>query len=53
MACSCGAGKKNSAAAQTSKTYVHTDPQGTQRTYKSEVEAAAATKRLGGAYRPA
>ena len=46
MACACG-------KTQTveNKTYVHTSPTGEQRTYKTEVEAAAATQRLGGTYR--
>ena len=47
MACACGS-KTGTAS---SKTYVHTSPTGEKRTYKSEVEAAAATKRLGGTYR--
>lgn len=47
MACSCGKSK----ASQASKTYVHTDPDGVRKTYKSEVEAVAAQKRVGGTYR--
>lgn len=47
MACSCGKPKTS----QASKTYVHTDPSGVQKTYKSEVEAVAAQKRAGGTYR--
>jgi len=46
MACACG--KKTQ---QTSKTYVHTAPNGQKRSYKTEVEAIAAQKRLGGTYR--
>jgi hypothetical protein len=46
MACSCG--KKKAPAA---RSYVYTSPQGEQKTYKSEVEAAAAVKRTGGSYR--
>jgi hypothetical protein len=47
MACACG--KKTNAS---SKSYVHTSPTGERKTYKSEVEAAAAAKRIGGTYRP-
>jgi hypothetical protein len=47
MPCACG----NKPSNGQSKTYVHTAPNGVKRTYKSEVEAAAATKRLGGTYR--
>jgi hypothetical protein len=47
MACACGTKKPVS-----STTYVHTSPTGEQKTYKTEVEAAAATQRLGGTYRP-
>lgn len=46
MACACG-----SKTSQTTTLYVHTAPDGQKTTYKSEVEAAAATKRLGGTYR--
>lgn len=46
--CNCG---KNAAARAASVTYVHTAPDGTRKTYKSEVEAAAAAQRLGGTYR--
>lgn len=46
MACACG---KNKTVSTT--TYVHTSPTGEKRTYKTEVEAAAAAKRLGGTYR--
>lgn len=47
MGCGCG----SSTANQTQKTYVHTSPTGERKTYKSEVEAAAAQQRLGGTYR--
>jgi len=47
MGCGCG----SSGANQTQKTYVHTSPQGERKTYSSEVEAAAAAKRVGGTYR--
>lgn len=50
--CSCNK-NKTGVTAQQSKTYVVTTSQGEQKTYKSEVEAVAATKRLGGTYRPA
>lgn len=46
MACACGKNKT-----LTNKTYVHTSPDGTKKTYRTEVEASAATKRLGGTYR--
>jgi hypothetical protein len=45
--CACGKGKTTTAT----KTYVHTAPNGERKTYKSEVEAVAAQKRLGGTYR--
>ena len=44
----CGCGKKKPV---TNTTYVHTAPGGEQKTYKTEVEAAAAAKRVGGTYR--
>ena len=47
MGCGCGA----STTAQVNKTYVHTAPTGEQKTYQSEVEAAAAQQRTGGTYR--
>lgn len=47
MACACGKGS----AAASNKSYVHTSPTGEKKTYKSEVEAAAAAKRVGGSYR--
>ena len=46
MACACGKGKT-----EANKTYVHTDGSGNKRTYKTEVEAVAAVRRLGGTYR--
>lgn len=49
MGCNCG--NKNSGAP---KTYVVTDPTTkTTKSYKTEVEAIAAAKRVGGTYRPA
>lgn len=47
MPCACGSNKKT----ETNKSYVHTSPDGQRRTYKTEVEAVAAQKRLGGTYR--
>lgn len=47
MACACG----NKKTGSTSKTYLHTSPSGERKTYKTEVEAAAAAKRSGGTYR--
>ena len=46
MACNCGA-KKNTVT----KTFVHTKPDGSKDTYRTEVEAAAAVNRVGGSYR--
>jgi hypothetical protein len=46
MACACGKSKT-----QSNKTYVHTSPSGERKTYKTEVEAVAAQKRMGGTYR--
>lgn len=46
MPCNCGSKKP-----QSTTTYVHTSPTGERKTYKTEVEAAAAAKRLGGTYR--
>lgn len=45
MACACGANKGPSA------TYVVTKPDGQKTSYSSEIEAAAAAKRVGGTYR--
>lgn len=47
MACACNSNKTT----QSAKTYVVTLPDGARKTYKTEVEAAAAVKRLGGTYR--
>jgi hypothetical protein len=47
MACACGANKKAAA------TYTVTSPDGSKKSYSSEVEAAAAAKRSGGTYRKA
>lgn len=44
MGCNC---KKSAPRA----TYVHTDPQGNQKVYNSEVEAKAAVARKGGTFR--
>lgn len=46
MVCGCG-----SPTTTVQRTYVHTAPTGEQKTYKSEVEAAAAQQRIGGTYR--
>ena len=45
----CGCGQDKSSQVQ--RTYVHTAPTGEQKTYKTEVEAAAAQRRTGGTYR--
>lgn len=47
MACACGANKAAAA------TYVVTKPDGSKQSYSSEVEAAAAAKRVNGTYRKA
>lgn len=46
--CNCG---KNAAARAQARTYVVTTPGGEQKTYKTEIEAIAATRRNGGTYR--
>lgn len=46
MGCNCGS---NKTAAP--KSYVVTDPNGQSKSYKTEVEAIAASKRVGGTYR--
>lgn len=46
MACNCG--KKNGAAPSS---YVVTSPDGSKKSYRTEVEAIAAAKRVGGSYR--
>lgn len=51
--CSCNKNKTGTTTTQSSKTYLVTTASGEQKTYKTEVEAAAAVKRLGGMYRPA
>jgi hypothetical protein len=51
MGCGCGSSATSTAQAQANRTYVHTSPEGERKTYKSEVEAAAAQQRLGGTYR--
>jgi hypothetical protein len=45
MACACGTNKGPT------QTYTVTKPDGSKQTYSSEIEAAAAAKRLGGTYR--
>lgn len=47
MPCGC----KSGSAAAVPKLYVHTSPTGERKTYKSEIEAVAAQKRVGGTYR--
>lgn len=47
MGCNCGTNKST-----TPKGYVVTDPQGGTKSYRTEVEAIAAAKRVGGTYRP-
>jgi hypothetical protein len=47
MGCACGNKKTNGST----QSYVHTSPTGERKTYRSEVEAAAAAKRVGGTYR--
>lgn len=50
MGCNCGSNKANTAP----KSYVVTDPNTkATKSYKTEVEAIAAAKRVGGTYRPA
>jgi len=50
MACSC---KGKTGAAPANKSYTVTAKDGTKKSYRSEVEAAAAAKRLSGSYQPA
>jgi hypothetical protein len=45
MGCSCGKGKT------APKSYVVRAPDGTTKTYKTEVEATAAAKRVGGTWK--
>lgn len=47
MACSCG----NKSGAAKAKSYVVTAPNGAKTTYRTEVEAAAAVRRIGGSYK--
>jgi hypothetical protein len=47
MACACNKGKTGTAA----KSYVVTVPGGGKKTYRTEVEAIAAAKRLGGTWK--
>lgn len=49
MPCSCGSGSTSSAP----QNYTVRLPDGTSKTYSSEVEAAAAAQRQGGTYRAA
>jgi hypothetical protein len=44
MGCNCGTN-------QAAKTYVYTAPNGSTKTYRTEVEARAAVIRSGGSYR--
>ena len=46
--CNCGANKSTAP-----KSYIVSDPKGGSKAYKTEVEAIAAAKRVGGTYRPA
>lgn len=48
MACACG---KKGGATAAAKSYVVTDPNGSKKTYRTEVEAAAAAKRSGGTWK--
>lgn len=48
MGCNCGANKNAPAP-----TYVVTSPNGERKSYKTEVEAVAAAKRVGGTYKSA
>lgn len=49
MGCNCGT-KSGSTAP---KSYVVTSPDGTKKTYRTDVEAIAAAKRVGGTWRAA
>lgn len=46
MGCNCGSKKYSP-----SQTYVHTAPDGTKKTYKTQIEATAAAQRQGGTVR--
>ena len=48
MACSCGKGSTGSAP----KSYVVKDPSGATKTYRTEIEAKAAARRVGGTMSP-
>ena len=48
MACACSKNKTSTSAA---KSYVVTLPGGGKKTYRTEVEAVAAAKRLGGTWK--
>jgi hypothetical protein len=48
MACACGSKNGGTTAA---KSYVVTAPSGEKKTYRTEVEAVAAAKRLGGTWK--
>lgn len=48
MGCACGSGKNGKPAS-----YVVKSPDGTTKSYRTEVEAVAAAKRVGGTYSPA
>lgn len=50
MACSC---QKNKTADGKPKSYTVTAKDGKKTAYRTEVEAAAAAKRLGGSFKPA
>lgn len=49
MGCNCGANKGTS----TPKSYVVTAPDGTKTSYRTDIEAIAAAKRVGGTWRAA
>lgn len=48
MACACG---KKTGTSSAAKSYVVTLPGGGKKTYRTEVEAIAAAKRLGGTWK--
>lgn len=51
MACgTCGGATNRSTSA--AKSFVVTAPDGTKKTYRTEVEAVSAAKRVNGTYRP-